>query len=150
MPRATLKTKTVDGFNETPTHPIKPAVINKGTILGTKEHIKMGKDRNKKIIQIAINKNAQRIDSPNPFIIKLLPSKKVTLLPVISTLYLLVSKIAFVALSILCKKIGSAALPMSFIFTLTLVSLLSLSINFDNNCVGLVPAAGVFFWSIAK
>ena len=50
-----------------------PAVINKGIILGIKEHIKIGKDLNKKIIHIAINKNAQNIDSPKPLIIKLLP-----------------------------------------------------------------------------
>ena len=145
MPRATLNTSTVEGFKEIPNHPISPAVISKGTILGTKEHISMGKERNKKIIQKAINKNAQKIDSPKPLTIKLLPSKKVTLEPVISTLYLLVSKIAVVALSILCKNKGSWALPISFIFTLTLVSLFSLSINFDNNCVGLAPAVVVFF-----
>lgn len=76
MPRATLNTSTDEGFKEIPTHPIKPAVISKGTILGTKEHISIGKDLNKKIIQIAINKNAQNIDSPKPLTIKLLPSKK--------------------------------------------------------------------------
>jgi hypothetical protein len=60
-----------------------PAVINKGMIFGIKEHTSIGKDLNKKIMQTAINKKAQKIDSPKPFIIKLLPSKKVTLLPVI-------------------------------------------------------------------
>ena len=82
IPNATLKTNTVDGFKDTPTQPMMPAVINKGTIFGTKEHIKIGKDLNKNNIQKAINKKAQNIDSPNPRIIKLLPSKKVTLDPV--------------------------------------------------------------------
>ena len=83
IPKATLKTNTVDGFKETPIQPMMPAVSNKGTTLGNKEHINTGKDLNKKNIQSAINKNAQKIDSPNPRMIKLLPSKKVTLLPVI-------------------------------------------------------------------
>ena len=83
IPNATLKTKTVDGFNDTPIQPIHPAVISNGTMLGTSEHMRIGKDLNKKSIQSAINKKAQKIDSPNPLIIKLLPSQKVTLLPVI-------------------------------------------------------------------
>jgi hypothetical protein len=83
-----------------------PAVMKNGTILGIKEQIKIGKDLNKKIIQIAISKNAQKMDSPKPFTRKLLPSKKVTLLPVITTLYLAVSKIAIEALSIFCNNIG--------------------------------------------
>ena len=139
IPNATLNTKTVEGFNEIPVHPMIPAVMNKGTILGIKEQIKIGKDLNKKIIQIAINKKAQKIDSPNPFTIKLLPSKNVTLLPVITTLYLAVSKIAIEALSILCNNTGSLALPISFIFTLILVCRLSASINLFNNCAGLFP-----------
>ena len=121
IPNATLNTKTVEGFKDIPVQPIMPAVINKGTILGIKEHINIGKDLNKKIIQIAISKKAQKIDSPNPFTIKLLPSKKVTLLPVITTLYFAVSKMALEALSILCNKTGSLALPISFILTLILV-----------------------------
>ena len=60
MPNATLKTNTVDGFKETPTQPIIPAVISKGTILGTNEHINIGKDLNKNNMQIAINKKAQK------------------------------------------------------------------------------------------
>ena len=106
-----------------------PAVINNGTIFGIKEQIKIGKDLNKKIIQIAISKNAQKMDSPKPFTIKLLPSKKVTLLPVITTLYLAVSKIAIEALSIFCNNIGSLALPISFILTLILVWRLAESMN---------------------
>ena len=145
IPRATLKTNTVEGFSEMPNHPIIPAVINKGTKLGINEHISMGKDRNKKIIHKAINKNAQNIDSPNPFTIKLLPSKNVTLLPVITILYLLESKITLVALSTFFKKTGNAALPMSFIFTLTLVNCLSLSKNLFNICVGLFFACASAF-----
>ena len=83
IPNATLKTNTVDGFKDTPIQPITPAVINNGTILCTKEHINIGKDLNKNSIHNAINKKAQNIDSPKPVIMKLLPSKKVTLLPVI-------------------------------------------------------------------
>ena len=121
IPNATLNTKTVEGFKDIPVQPMIPAVMNKGTILGIKEHINIGKDLNKKIIQIAISKKAQKMDSPNPFTIKLLPSKKVTLLPVITTLYFAVSKMALEALSILCNKTGSLALPISFILTLILV-----------------------------
>ena len=83
IPKATLKTNTVDGFKEIPTHPMTPAVINKGTTFGINEQMSIGKDLNKNNIQIAINKNAQKMDCPSPLIIKLLPSKKVTLLPVI-------------------------------------------------------------------
>ena len=122
-----------------PVHPMMPAVINRGTILGIKEQIKIGKDLNKKIIQIAINKKAQKIDSPKPFTIKLLPSKNVTLLPVITTLYLAVSKMAIEALSIFCNNGGSLALPMSFIFTLILVWRLAESMNLFNSCAGLFP-----------
>ena len=113
-----------------------PAVINKGMILGIKEHIRIGKDLNKKIIQKAINKKAQKIDSLNPLIIKLLPSKKVTLLPVISTWYLVVSKSALVTLSIFAKNMGNLALPISFMLTEILVAFLSLSINLFNNDSG--------------
>ena len=90
-----------------PVQPIIPAVIKRGTILGSKEQIKIGNDLNKKIIQMAINKKAQKIDSPSPFTIKLLPSKKVTLLPVSTTLYFAVSNSTWVALSILFKSNGS-------------------------------------------
>ena len=60
IPNATLNTNTVDGFKATPVHPMIPAVINRGTILGIKEQIKIGKDLNKKIIHIAINKKARK------------------------------------------------------------------------------------------
>ena len=108
MPNATLNTNTVDGFKDTPTQPIMPAVISNGTILGNNEHINMGKDLNKNNMHNAINKKAQKIDSPNPRIIKLLPSKKVTLLPVICIVYLELSNIDLVALSNLFKKIRKA------------------------------------------
>ena len=82
MPRATLKTSTVEGFRGTPTQPIIPAVITNGTRLGIKEQIKIRSDLNKYNIHTAIRRKAQKILSFNPFIINLLPSKNVILVPV--------------------------------------------------------------------
>ena len=82
IPSATLKTSTVDGFKAMPTQPITPAVITKGIRLGINEHNNMRNERNKYNIQRVINKNAQKILSFNPLMIKPEPSKKLTLLPV--------------------------------------------------------------------
>ena len=82
MPSATLKMSTVDGFRRTPAQPIIPAVTTNGMILGINEQIKMRNDLNKYNIHKAINKNAQNRLCFNPFIIKMLPSKKVIVEPV--------------------------------------------------------------------
>src|SRR5882724_2076100 len=92
IPRATLNTKTVDGFIGTPTQPITPAVISNGMILGIKEQINILIDRKRYNIQRAINKKAQPILTFKPFIINRLPSRKVTLVPVSCTLYLALGK----------------------------------------------------------
>src|SRR6187397_2538442 len=91
IPRATLKTSTVDGLSGTPTHPITPAVITNGMRLGINEQINILADLNRYNIQIEISKKAQRILSFNPLIIKLLPSKNVILVPVNCTRYWLES-----------------------------------------------------------
>jgi hypothetical protein len=82
IPNATLNTNTDAGVNLIPNQPIKPAVSNKGIILGINEHNKILKDLNKYNMQSAINKNAYNTLSFKPAIIKLLPSKKVILVPV--------------------------------------------------------------------
>src|ERR1700760_3928924 len=92
IPSAILNTSTVDGFNGTPTQPITPAVINSGITLGISEHNRMRKERKRYNMHNAINRNAQIILSFNPFMINELPSRKVTLEPVISTWYLFESK----------------------------------------------------------
>ena len=86
IPKATLKTITVDGFKVMPIQPIIPAVIINGIKFGTNEQSNIRNERNKNNIQNAISKNAQKILSFNPLIIKDDPSKKVTLLPVNVTL----------------------------------------------------------------
>ncbi len=47
MPSATLNTNTVEGLNAIPHHPIIPAVIIRGIILGIREHNNILKDLNK-------------------------------------------------------------------------------------------------------
>ena len=69
IPNATLKTKTVEGLRRIPTHPITPAVITKGMILGIREQSKILKDRKRYNMHRAINRNAQKILPFNPLII---------------------------------------------------------------------------------
>ncbi len=47
IPRATLKIRTVEGFNLTPVQPIIPAVTTSGIRLGISEQINILKDLNK-------------------------------------------------------------------------------------------------------
>src|SRR5215218_1739019 len=65
-----------------------------------------------------ISKNAQNTLSFNPLIINLEPSKKVTLVPVNCTLYLVLSNNWLDLILILSNTRGSLALPMSFILIL--------------------------------
>ena len=82
MPSATLNINTVDGLSGTPAQPIMPAVIISGTRLGTREQINILADLNKFNMHTEISRNAQKILSFKPLIIKLLPSRKVMLVPV--------------------------------------------------------------------
>ena len=61
IPSAMLKTRTVEGFRETPTQPITPAVITNGIIFGIKEHNKIRNDLNKYSMHTAIKRNAHNI-----------------------------------------------------------------------------------------
>src|SRR6476469_7710391 len=122
IPNATLNTKTVEGFNRTPAQPITPAVISSGTKFGMREQTNILKERNRYNMQMVINRNAQRILSFKPLMIKLLPSKKVTEDPVKVTLYLLLSKVREATVSISFSNTGNLALPMSFMFTLILAT----------------------------
>ena len=79
---ATLKTNTVNGFKGIPIQPITPAVMIRGMTLGIREHKSILTDLNKYNIQRAMSKKAQKILSFKPLMIKLLPSKKVMLVPV--------------------------------------------------------------------
>ena len=82
MPKATLNTNTVDGVKRTPAQPITPAVTINGTTLGINEHTNILNDLNKYNIHKVIKAKAYKILSFKPLIIKLLPSKNVTLVPV--------------------------------------------------------------------
>ena len=66
IPRATLKTNTVDGFKGIPVQPIIPAVIMSGIRLGMSEHNNILADLNKYNMQRVISKNAQRTLSFKP------------------------------------------------------------------------------------
>src|SRR5258705_1964672 len=89
MPRATLNTSTVEGFKGTPVHPMTPAVIARGIILGSKEHSNILNERNRYSIHKAMNKKAHITLSFKPLMIKLVPSRKVMLVPVSWILYFL-------------------------------------------------------------
>ena len=132
IPKATLKTNTVLGFSGTPTHPITPAVIIKGIILGNNEHTKIRTDLNKYNIHKAINKNAQKTLSFNPFIINWLPSKKVILVPVSCTVCSVVSNNSFAFVSMPFKITGNSLVPTSAILTLIRVYCIVLSIKGKN------------------
>src|ERR1051325_7697972 len=93
IPSATLKIKTVEGFNGVRVHPITPAVIRRGIMFGIREQSKMRNDLNKYSIHKAINRKAHNILVLSPFIINWLPSRKVTLEPVSLTLYCVLLKI---------------------------------------------------------
>ena len=84
IPSAILKTNTVEGFNGTPAHPMIPAVITSGIRLGSREQIRIRKLRNKYSMQTAINRKAQTMLCFKPLMIKVLPSRKVTVVPVYS------------------------------------------------------------------
>ena len=129
MPNATLNTKTVDGFNGTPTQPITPAVITSGITFGIKEQKRMRNDLKRYNIQRAINKKAQKILSSRPCTIKRLPSRKVILVPVSCTVYLVVSKISAAFCSIPASKTGNFCVPTSAIFILMRVLCRVLSIK---------------------
>ena len=92
IPNAILNTITVEGLSRTPAQPMIPAVMISGMTLGASEHNRIRNDRNRNSIQPAISTNAHSILSRSPLIIKLLPSKYVTLVPVNSTWYLVESK----------------------------------------------------------
>jgi len=66
MPRATLKTNTVDGFSGMPAQPIIPAVINRGIILGIREQTNIRAERKRYNMHNAISEKAQRILSSSP------------------------------------------------------------------------------------
>src|SRR5688500_17860508 len=93
IPNATLNTRTVEGFKGMPTQPITPAVITSGTRFGINEHNNIRKERNRYSMHKAISMKAQNILSFSPLMMKLLPSRKVTLVPVKVTLYFDESKI---------------------------------------------------------
>src|SRR5438067_12723219 len=93
IPSATLNTSTVEGFKAIPVQPITPAVTTSGTKLGIKEQSQIRNDLNRYSIHKAINPNAYIMLSFKPLMIKVVPSKKVTPVPVMVTLYLEVSKI---------------------------------------------------------
>ena len=95
IPSATLNTNTVEGFKATPVQPITPAVITSGTKLGINEQSRMRNDLNRYNIHKAISPNAYIMLSFKPLMIKVVPSRKVTPVPVKVTLYLEVSKILF-------------------------------------------------------
>ncbi len=86
IPNATLNINTVDGLRAKPTQPIMPAVMISGITFGIKEQNNILKDRNKYNIHKAISKKAHKMLSFNPFIINLLPSRNVILVPVSVTL----------------------------------------------------------------
>src|SRR5450631_519542 len=129
MPSATLKISTVEGFRRTPVHPIIPAVITNGIKLGMSEQIKILNDLNKYNIHNAINKNAHKRLCFNPFIIKVLPSKKVTVEPVKVILYFEVSKSSFVLFLIPSRITGSFLVPTSAILILMRVLSFAVSIK---------------------
>ena len=132
MPNATLNTSTVEGLSGTPAQPITPAVITNGIRLGMREQINILADLNKYSMQSEMSKNAQAILSFNPLIIKLLPSKKVILVPVNCTLNWLLSN-NWPALSLIpFKTMGNCLVPISAIFTLIRVVCLELSMKEDN------------------
>ena len=59
IPKAILKTKIVDGFMGIFKNPIRPAVINSGSMLGIKEMRIICGDRNIHAIKMAINRIAR-------------------------------------------------------------------------------------------
>ena len=85
IPKATLKTRIVEGLSGIPENPITPAVMIRGKMLGIKEITIILNDRNKKAINKAISKMANESDKNRLFIRYLVPSKKRTALPVIFT-----------------------------------------------------------------
>ena len=86
IPNAMLKTRTVEGFSGTPAHPITPAVITSGIRLGNKEQIRIRILLKRYNMHAAINIKAQTILCFSPAMIKALPSRKVTVVPVNSIL----------------------------------------------------------------
>ena len=93
IPRATLNTRTVEGFMRMFIHPIMPAVISSGTTFTTMDINSIRQDLNNTIIHPKMIRNASIRLSLRLFTINLLPSKKVILVPVNVIWYLLVSKI---------------------------------------------------------
>src|SRR5689334_20505437 len=91
IPKATLKTNTVEGLSGIPIQPITPAVIINGIIFGMREQSNILKERNKYNMQSAIRRKAKTMLDFNPLMIKALPVKKVTLVPVKVILYFDVS-----------------------------------------------------------
>ncbi len=132
IPNATLKTSTVEGFSGTPAQPIIPAVITKGMRLGINEQIKILADLKRYNIQSDISKKAQKILSFNPLMIKLLPSKKVILVPVSCTLYWLESNNWLALCRMPSRIMGNRFVPISAMLTLIRVVCLVLSIKEDN------------------
>src|SRR5258706_8165102 len=133
IPNATLKTNTVEGFKRTPAHPIMPAVTIRGITFGIREQKSIRKDLNKYNMHKAINKNAQKILSFKPLIIKRSPSKNVMVVPVNCTLYFDESKSWLVRFEIPFKISVNLLVPTSAIFMLILVLCLAVSINEVSN-----------------
>src|SRR6185503_20796717 len=84
----------------------------------------------------AINKNAHMILSFRPWMMKLLPSRNVTLVPVSITLYFAVSpNISFALAWILSRIFGNRLLPTSAMFTLMRACCFELSMKLDTSFV---------------
>ena len=129
IPSATLKIRTVDGFKRTPAHPIIPAVTTNGITLGISEQIKIRNDLNKYSMHKAINKNAHNRLCFRPFIIKVLPSKKVIVEPVNVILNFEVSKSSLFYFLMPARITGSFFVPTSAILILMRVLSLAVSIK---------------------
>src|SRR5665647_1346529 len=144
MPSATLKISTVEGFRRTPAQPIMPAVTTNGIKLGIREQINIRTDLNKYNIHKAINKNAHKRLCFKPFIIKVLPSKKVMVVPVNVTLNFEVSKSSLVRFLIPRRINGSLSVPTSAILMLIRVLSLAVSIKLESKLVRLF-----FVWTLS-
>ena len=87
MPNAMLNTSTVEGLMAIPNQPITPAVNSSGNKLGTKAMATIREDLNRLAIINAMTQMAKAMEMPRLVTMYVVPSKKVTLVPVMMRPY---------------------------------------------------------------
>jgi len=145
IPRAMLKTISVEGFNGILLNPMMAAVINSGIRFGTMDTIIILTDLNIRDIRIEIRRIAIATLTKRLLIRNSVPFAYTTLFPVIVTLYLSGGKIESIPGFTFSSSLFISFVPMSVIWKLTRVNWLALS-RYDLNKPPSLPPP--FDWGI--